>query len=72
MQEKDEGLDEGMTLLTRNCKRALKKVGANPSKRQEKEGKELNRDLKSKEKENSKDKIHCFKCNGLGHMMHEC
>lgn len=46
-------------------------MGANPSRRKEKEDKEFNRDLKSKDKKNSKDKIHYYKCKGLGHMMHE-
>lgn len=73
MQEEDEDVDEEMTLVTRNFKRFLKKnVVATPSRRQEEEIKETKRNLKIKEKkENTKDKIQCYKCKGYRYMMYE-
>lgn len=71
MQEEDEG----MTLLTRNFKRFLKKrMRATSFRRQEDEekGKEIKRDLKMKEKkENTKDKISRHKCKGFRYVMFE-
>lgn len=69
MQEEDEDLEEEMILLTRNFKTFFKKLWANTSSRQEEEGKEMK---KSKEKkENTKDKIQCYKYKGFGHVMYE-
>lgn len=74
MQEEDEDLDEEMVLLTRNIKRFVKKKGRVTSPRRqedEKKGKEIKRDLKIKEKKNTKDKIQCYKYKGYIHVMHE-
>lgn len=76
MQEENEDLEEEITHLIRNFKRFLKKkVRATSSIRQQEddEGKEIERDLKIKEKnDNSSDKIQCYKCKGFGQVMHEC
>lgn len=62
LQENDEDVDVGMTLLIRNFKTLWRREWANSSRRpnDEEKGKEIKRDLKIKEKkENTKDKIQC-------------
>lgn len=77
IHREEDDLDGEIALITRNYKRFLReKVEAITSRRQDDTDKERRlrwMDLRIKEKkENSEDKVQCYKCKDYGHMMHDC